>query len=71
MAKEKANLYSYFCDMAKKFDGDKALFWAGRMSIVIGMMDQASVTDLSRLMELLLKCRRRYDTIITERMEDK
>jgi len=70
MADNKDNLYSYFCDMAKGFDGDKALFWAGRMSMVIDMMNHASINQLSRLMELLLNCKRRYDGIITKRTEE-
>ena len=51
---------------AERFDGDLALFWAGRMSIAAGMVVRSGALRLSAAIELLDKCRERYDTIIFE-----
>lgn len=49
---------------AERFDGDLALFWAGRMSIAAGMVVRSDALRLSAAIELLDECRERYDTII-------
>ena len=49
---------------AELFDGDLALFWAGRMSIAAGMVVRADVCRLSAAIELLNECRERYDGVI-------
>ena len=51
---------------AELFDGDQALFWAGRMSIAAGMVVRADAMRLSAAIELLNECRERYDAIIFE-----
>ena len=51
---------------AERFDGDLALFWAGRMSIAAGMVVRSDALRLSAAIALLDECRERYDTIIFE-----
>ena len=51
---------------AELFDGDRALFWAGRMSIAAGMVVRSDARRLSAAIELLNECRERYDAIIFE-----
>ena len=51
---------------AELFDGDQALFWAGRMSIAAGMVVRSDALRLSAAIELLDDCRERYDAIIFE-----
>ena len=49
---------------AERFDGDKALFWAGRMSIAAGMLARSDALRLSAAIKLLDDCRERYDDVI-------
>ena len=49
---------------AERFDGDPALFWAGRMSIAAGMVVRSDALRLSAAIEILDECRRRYDVVI-------
>ena len=49
---------------AELFDGDQALFWAGRMSIAAGMVVRADAMRLFAAIELLNECRERYDGLI-------
>ena len=49
---------------AERFDGDLALFWAGRMSIAAGMVVRSGAQSLSSAIELLDDCRERYDEVI-------
>ena len=49
---------------AERFDGDKALFWAGRMSIAAGMVVRSDALRLSAAIKLLDDCRERYDLVI-------
>ena len=49
---------------AELFDGDQALFWAGRMSIAAGMVVRSDARRLSAAIELLDDCRERYDGVI-------
>ena len=51
---------------AERFDGDQALFWAGRMSIAAEMVVRSDARRLSASIELLNECRERYDAIIFE-----
>ena len=51
---------------AELFDGDLALFWAGRMSIAAGMVVRSDALRLSAAIELLDDCRERYDEVIFE-----
>ena len=51
---------------AERFDGDQALFWAGRMSIAAGIVVRSDVRRLPGAIELLNECRERYDAIIFE-----
>jgi len=52
----------------KLFKGDNALFWAGKMSIVIQMLYEANISRFSVIFELLLYCQTRYDNIIFNRV---
>ena len=49
---------------AELFGGDRALFWAGRMSIAAGMVVRSDALRLSAAIELLDDCRERYDKVI-------
>jgi len=49
---------------AEKFDGDKALFWAGRMSNMIGEISHATPCQFSKLFVVLDVCKQEYDRII-------
>ena len=49
---------------AERFDGDLALFWAGRMSIAAGMVVRSDALRLSAAIELLDDCRERCDSVI-------
>lgn len=54
---------------AEKFPGDKALFWAGKMSIMIGTIAKCGVGALSLNVALAERCRQEYDHIIFNRGE--
>ena len=49
---------------AELFGGDRALFWAGRMSIAAGMVVRSDALRLSAAIALLDECRERYDEVI-------
>jgi hypothetical protein len=49
------------------FQGDKALFWAGRMAQTIKVMTSCSPLRLSGYIELLDLLREEYDRIIFSR----
>ena len=49
---------------AKLFDGDLAMFWAGRMSIAAGIVVRSAAVQLSSAIELLDDCREMYDAIV-------
>ena len=49
---------------AERFDGDKALFWAGRMSWAAGIVVRSDALRLSVAIKLLDDCRERYDEVI-------
>ncbi len=53
----------------EKFIGDKALFWAGKMSSLIGDLETCSPLEISRNVELLVFCKEKYDKVIFERSE--
>ncbi len=58
-------------ELAEKFDGDKALFWAGQMSEVAGRLVVSSLPYICRYAELLDHCRKRYDGEIIAAVEAK
>lgn len=43
------------------FEGDKALFWAGKMSISIGALISAQPLNISSIIHLLGKVKEAYD----------
>lgn len=51
----------------EKFTGDKALFWAGRMSIAAGMVIHSLPCRISENVWLLGMCKTEYDHIIFSR----
>ena len=51
---------------AELFDGDQALFWAGRMSWAAGIVVRSDALRLSVAIKLLDDCRERFDAIIFE-----
>lgn len=53
---------------AAKFDGDKRLFWAGRMSLSILNLERASLSNLSYAIGLCSFAKDMYDSEI---MKDK
>ena len=54
---------------AREFKGDKALFWAGKMSEVAYRVINARATDLSYYVQLLDQVRVHYDDEIFSRVE--
>ena len=52
-----------------KFNGDKALFWAGKMAQIIKIMTVCSPMQLSGYLEILDKVREKYDQIIFSRLK--
>lgn len=57
-------------DAADKFDGDKALFWAGRMSMCVGSLMKSDLMSISYFMDLLNSVRHKYDNEIMKQMEE-
>ena len=51
---------------AELFGGDKAIFWAGRMSWAAGIVVRSDALRLSAAIKLLDDCRERFDAIIFE-----
>lgn len=51
------------------FQGDKAKFWSGKMSIYIQLTVSGSPIVLSRRLEILDAIRQEYDNIIFSRCE--
>lgn len=51
----------------KQFDGDIALFWAGKMSTVTSFIVGGGVTNLSSNIQLLKSCKDAYDNEIFSR----
>lgn len=58
-------------ELAEKFDGDKALFWAGQMSDAAGALLVSSLPYIGKHARLLDHCRKRYDDEIVAAMEKK
>ena len=53
--------FEYYLKSAKDFKGSKALFWAGRMSIVIENMGKCNIRHFAEELSLLYKCKEKYD----------
>lgn len=49
---------------AEKFTGDKAMFWAGKMSTMIGVIARSGVSVLSVNVAVAERCKEEYDHII-------
>ena len=67
MKKQLKDIIDSWYESAEKFDGDLALFWAGRMSMAAGMVLKSkpgSLTDTCKILDL---ARTEYDRIIFER----
>lgn len=56
--------WSSECDA---FQGDRALFWAGKMSIAVGLMEYSYPADFSKYFSLLLESKNNYDREILSR----
>jgi len=60
-----------YCKMlesdAKKFKGDKALYWAGKLSHMIGELNHIPLFKLSEAYEYLSFCKEHYDQEIISR----
>ena len=53
--------------MATVFEGDAALFWAGRMSECVRDVMNSTPTGISERLWLLERCTDEYDNIIMKR----
>jgi hypothetical protein len=56
---------------AKKFveqGGDEALFWAGRMSLLISEMERSHLQEIGNNFQLLIFLKEEYDDCITSRL---
>lgn len=60
-------LFNMWVNDSKKFDGDLALFWAGRLSISANNVIRCAPINLSENLKLLDMCRKMYDEIIFSR----
>ncbi len=60
------NRWNVECD---NFKGDKALFWAGKMSTLIRQIEVSQFERVGSLFNLLSKCRTQYDVEIYRRAE--
>ena len=65
------NLFKTWFKDFQKFEGNKVLFWAGRMSMAITMIENSNALNLSNNIDLALKCRNRYDAMILKQMKEK
>jgi hypothetical protein len=65
-----SKLYDIYLSASTSFDGDIALFWAGRMSEVVYRMNNCRVMDMSECMQLLYRCKVSYDQEIFRRVEE-
>jgi hypothetical protein len=57
----------FFRMTATTFEGDKALYWAGRMAQSVRMVTGSTPLTLSKNLKLLEQCTDEYDKIIFER----
>lgn len=64
---ENQKTYDAWKKEAAKFTGEKALFWSGRMSIIIGLLKVCYPTQLSDYLELLFMVQTEYDNEIISR----
>jgi hypothetical protein len=61
-------MFDKWLEEADAFKGDKALYWAGRMSICVALIENSSVVNLSERITQLISCKNKYDSIIFSRM---
>ena len=54
---------------AERFDGDKALFWAGRMSMLVRTLEESQLCVASKYVTLISLCATEYDKIIFARVD--
>jgi hypothetical protein len=54
---------------AAAFEGNKALFWAGRMSILVATIEKRPLGGSVGALELLFEVRREYDDEIIRRTD--
>jgi hypothetical protein len=54
------------CDM---FSGDKRLFWAGRMAIVINWLEHSTPSSFTDCIDLLSSCKDAYNQLIYDKYE--
>ena len=63
--------WEYFLKSANDFEGSKALFWAGKMSMCIDGMVKYNIRCFGDSLELLIKCKEKYDEEIFKEIENK
>jgi hypothetical protein len=51
-------------DLCHSFKGDKRLFWAGRMSLLIELINRSNIVNVSNLFERLNCVSIEYDKLI-------
>ncbi len=61
------HIHRIWTEECEKFTGDKALFWAGKMSSLISDLETCYPLGISRNVELMVFCKEEYDKIIFER----
>ena len=59
--------YKIWYNEAEKFEGDKALFWAGKMATMIDILRTCSISVFSGNFELLSFCQIQYNNAIYSR----
>ena len=65
------NKFEQFKNDCEMFTGDKRLFWAGRMAIVITWLENCTPSNLSDYVDLLASCKTMYDKLIYDKYEYK
>ena len=56
-----------FRSLADTFKGDKAMFWSGRMSMMVRQVLHSTPKDLLFTLSVLERCTDEYDQIIEDR----
>lgn len=62
--------FDNFLKDSQRFEGDLALFWAGRMSMVAQNLYVCTAIDLTPMLSLLKQCSDMYDSIIYGRRNE-
>ena len=60
------DIFNSFLDFEKCTDVEPHLYWSGRMSIAVDMVKRASALNFSSSINLLIKCKEKYDEKIFE-----